>query len=191
MKRLMAAVSSGLVGAALLVIVPPAVPAGAVTVGYNCGAGFAVKVKVTGNGLVNTLEEPTERFKAKNVVFTIFNPFSVAMTVNNVAVTVPDPATVSYIVGSGSTVGAGWVFTHPGISTDTHAAAIVVPTGGSFSSGAMKMKYRDVSTDPPGPGIVNWFGGNISFTVVSPAGIGAVTCTPISPTAFASVRDPV
>jgi hypothetical protein len=189
-RRLLAALSSAAVVAALFVLAGPITPAGAVVVGYNCGAGFALKVKVTGTGSVNTLEEPTEKFKAANVIFKIANPFSSPMTVNNVSVTVPDPPTVGFL--SGSTTGLGWVFSHPGISTDTHLGNIVAPALGSFSSGPMKMKYLDLSTDPPGPGVVNWFGGNISMNVVVPAGIGAVTCTPLPPVSpFATVRDPV
>jgi hypothetical protein len=189
MNRLIAGLMSGVVVTGLAVAVP-ATQAGAVTVGYNCGAGFALKVKVTGTGSVNTLEEPNEKFKATNVVFKIFNPFSSPMTVSNVVVTVADPPTVTFL--NGSTTGVGWAFTHPGTSTDTYAGTTTIPSAGNLASGPMKLKYRDASTDPPGPGIVNWYGGAISLNIVSPPGYGAVTCTPIAPVpAFASVRDPV
>jgi hypothetical protein len=190
-KRLFAGLSAGVAIAAVLVVAGPVTQAGAVTLGYSCGAGFALKVTVTGVGSVNTLEEPTERFMASNVVFKIANPFSTPMTINNVRVRVADPPTVSFV--SGSTLGAGWVFTHPGISTDTHASSAVIPVAGSLASGPMRMRYRDVSTDPTaGPGFVQWFGGSISLNVVSPPGIGAVTCTPIPPVAaFAAAKDPV
>jgi hypothetical protein len=200
LKRFLAALSSGAIGAALLVVGGPAAPAGAtvnIVQGYSCttsgGTVVPAKVRITGTGLVNTTEEPTEKFRVKNVIFTVKNPFGVAITVNTVVVTVPDPATVVFL--SGSTIGPGWVFTHPGAgpSTDTHAAALPpVAAGGSFSNGAMRMRYPDVNTDPPGPGVVNWFGGTISFNVVAPPGIGGVTCTPTTPMVpFASAKDPV
>ena len=191
MRRLFAGLSAGFAVGALMVVAGPVTPAGAVTLGYSCGAGFALKVTVTGVGSVNTLEEPTERFMASNVVFKIANPFSTPMTVNNVRVRVADPPTVAYV--SGSTLGAGWAFSHPGISTDTHATNIVVPVAGSLASGPMRMRYRDISTDPTGgPGFVQWFGGPISLNVVSPPGVGAVTCSPIPPVAaFAAAKDPV
>lgn len=193
MKLAFAAFSSASVVGALLALVGPADPAGAITVPYTCsnsaGVGFSLNVKVTGTGSVNTLEEPNEKFKVANVVFKIPNPLATPITVKNIVVTVPDPATVTFL--NGSTVGAGWVFTHPGISTDTHAAAIVVPIAGTLSSGPMKMTYTDVSTDPPGPGFVNWFGGTIRFKVVSPTGYGVLQCTPGSTSGpFATVTDP-
>jgi hypothetical protein len=185
--------SSAAVVAALLGLVGPGTQAGAVTLPYTCsnsaGVGFGLNVTVTGTGSVNTLEEPNEKFKVAHVVFTIPNPLSAPITVKNIVVTVADPPTVAFL--SGSTVGAGWLFTHPGPSSDTHAAAIVVPVAGSLSSGPMKMTYRDVSTDPPGPGVVNWYGGTIRFKVVSPTGYGTLICT--SSTAappFAAVNDP-
>lgn len=194
MKRSLAAVSSAAIVAALLGLVGPVTQAGAVTVPYTCsnsaGVGFGLSVTVTGTGSVNTLEEPNEKFKVAHVVFTIPNPLTSPITVKNIVVTVPDPPTVAFL--SGSTVGAGWVFTHPGTSTDTHAAAIVVPVAGSLSSGPMKMTYRDVSTDPPGgPGVVNWYGGNIRFKIVSPTGYGTLICTPSTAAPpFATVNDP-
>ncbi len=192
MKRAAAALSSASIVVGLLALVGPVTPAGAVTQPYTCsnsaGVGFGLNVTVTGTGSVNTLEEPNEKFKVTNVVFTIPNPLATPITVKNIVVTVPDPATVSYL--SGSTAGVGWVFTHPGTSTDTHLAAIVVPVAGSLSSGPMKMSYRDVSTDPPGPGVVNWFGGTIHFKITSPTGYGALTCTPgTTSTPFATVTD--
>lgn len=190
MRRLLSGLTAGTAVAALLVVAGPATQAGAVTLGYSCGPALGLKVTVTGVGSVNTLEEPAERFTASNVVFKILNPFSTPMTVSNVRVRVADPPTLAFVAGA--TLGAGWVFTHPGISTDTHASSAVIPVAGSLSSGPMRMKYRDVSTDPTGgPGFVQWFGGPISLTVVSPA-LGAVTCTPVGPvTAFAAAKDPV
>ncbi len=191
MRRILAVLSSAFIVSLASVAVGPATHAGAVTLGYSCSTGFVLKVKVTGTGSVNTLEEPQEKFKVANVVFKILNPFSSPMTVSNVSVTVPDPPTVAFL--SGSTTGAGWVFSHPGISTDTHAGTSVVPVAGALTSGAMTMKYRDVSTDPPGgPGFVQWFGGTIGMTVISPAGLGTVTCTPLasSNAPFAAAKDP-
>jgi hypothetical protein len=194
-KRLLTGVSSAAVVGALLGLVGPVTSAGAVTQPYTCsnsaGLGFSLSVTVTGTGSVNTAEEPNEKFKVTNVVFTIPNPLSTPITVKNIVVTVPDPPTVAFL--SGSTVGAGWVFSHPGTSTDTHAAAIVVPVAGSLSSGAMKMTYRDVSTDPPGgPGVVNWSSGNIRFKIISPTGYGTMTCRPsTAATPFATVNDTI
>jgi hypothetical protein len=198
LKRLLAALSSGAVGAALIVMGGSSAPAGAtagIVQSYSCsnaaGIGFSPNVNITGTATVNSLEEPSEKFKVSNIVFTVTNTFGSAITIKNIAMTVPDPPTVAFL--NGSTIGAGWVFSHPGISTDFHAAPIVVPNLGTFSNGAMKVKYRDVSTDPTGgPGVVNWFGGNISFKVTSPPGVGVLVCMPNAPVApFASVTDSV
>jgi hypothetical protein len=193
LKRLIAALSSGVVGAALLVLVGPAAPVGAtvdIVQAYNCTGGVAANVTITGVAAVS-LEEPKEKVTLKNVLFTVTNPFGVAITVKHIVVTVPDPATVTFV--SGSTAGGPpWVFTHPGISTDTHLGVIpVVPAGGTFSSALMKIKYVDNGTDPPGPGVINWFGGTIRFKVTVPAGIGNVVCVPGALVAFATVPDGV
>jgi hypothetical protein len=196
LKRLIAALSSGAVGAALLVLAAPAAPVGAtvdIVQGYNCTGGVAANVTITGAAAVSGEETPAskEKVKVKNVLFTVTNPFGVAITVKHIAVTVPDPATVTFVGGS-TAGGPAWVFTHAGgISTDTHLAVIpVVPAGGTFSSALMKIDYLDNGTDPPGPGVINWFGGTVRFKVTVPA-IGNVVCVPGAPVAFATVLDGV
>jgi hypothetical protein len=198
LKRLIAVLSSGAVGAALLVLVGPAAPVGAtvdIVQGYNCTGGYAANVTITGAAAVSGEESPAsqEKVKVKNVLFTVTNPFGVAITVKHIVVTVPDPTTVAFV--SGSTAGGPpWVFAHAlGISTDTHLAVIpVVLAGGTFSSALMKINYFDNGTDPPGPGVINWFGGTIRFKVTAPAAnSGNYVCVPGAPVAFATVVDAV
>jgi hypothetical protein len=56
----------------------------------------------------------------------------------------------------------------------------------------MKMNYKDVSTDPPGPSVVNWYGGTIRFKITSPTGYGTLICTPgTGATPFATVADQI
>jgi hypothetical protein len=198
LKRLIAALSSGAVGAALLVLAGPAAPVGAtvdIVQGYTCTGGVAANVTITGAAAVSG-EESTgakEKVTLKNVLFTVTNPFGVAITVKHIVVSVPDPATVTFV--SGSTAGGPpWVFAHvPPNSTDTHLGVIpVVPAGGTFSSALMKIKYFDSGTDPPGPGVINWFGGTIRFKVTAPAAnSGNYVCVPGAPVAFATVVDAV